>query len=340
MILINQNINVVEISSSQIHLHQFSGPKEDVKKIGHDTFETIEQALDQLKNSKPPLFLYINNNQVITQQIDSSIKLDEKNSINFIMQIFSINTDDFFYHIDHMSTASIIRKSYLENILNTASNKDIRFSKCYFGSTSLISFIENSKEITFYGDFKVLQQKLEKASNSIQKNYFYQIAAVCIIGSLIVFSATYYGFQYPKLLKLKEQKTFNNERLLIFNNLKTTIEQQEKLINQINKLSNTNIGNYIDQILLIKPSSILLNQINFQPILKKVKKDKDILFDQNQIIIRGYSKVHDDIQKWIFELEALTLIKSVEILTFNDLKTTSEFKLAIYLNENKETSTK
>lgn len=388
MFLKNANIHILEISTSQVFLYTYKHQKGNTTLLNKHIFENTEIAYENIPK-KDTLFLFVNNQHVLTKEQTSNFPISSENCDNYIEKTFSISSQDFFYDIVKVKEnliSSIIRRQYLEEHISKAKEKGFLVSKCFFGPMSISHMIENlneteyitsqwivqpksnpilkvnsssenqldsnslfaegiikkhiAKNETFYGSFQTYQSNLTNLSNAIRNNKTYQLVTAVLLGVLVLISALYYSFQYPKLITLQQQKTLNSARLNKINQLKIQISKQEKLINQINKLSNTDVGNFIDKILLIKPNSISLNQIDFQPLLKKIKKEKNILTDTNTLILKGSSKQHKDIQTWISNLEALDLIASVDILSFNDLKTISEFKLAIRIDENKADFTK
>ncbi len=74
--------------------------------------------------------------------------------------------------------------------------------------------------------------------------------------------------------------------------------------------------------------------MNFQPLFKNIKKDAEIQYQNQQILVKGLSFNDDVFSKWKSSLEQEKWIKSITLLNYGTgKKTTTEFQIKITLEE-------
>jgi Tfp pilus assembly protein PilN len=76
----------------------------------------------------------------------------------------------------------------------------------------------------------------------------------------------------------------------------------------------------MDAVAKTVPNTILLNEMNFQPLIGAVKKRKEIKFEKDKIIVEGSSKYNADFTNWIATLEKKTWIKNITIVDYKKTK--------------------
>lgn len=114
--------------------------------------------------------------------------------------------------------------------------------------------------------------------------------------------------------------------------LKNKVDKKEKIVNEISNSSNSKVSSYLDKLGATVPNSVLLTQIHYQPLLKSVKKEKEIRYNQDKILVKGFTTKGDDFSKWIASLEKEKWIQSVTVLNYGTGKKTKiEFSFKISL---------
>ena len=82
----------------------------------------------------------------------------------------------------------------------------------------------------------------------------------------------------------------------------------------------------------VPPETILFSQINYQPLLKKVRKDKPVNIDAHLILLQGESVNGDRFADWINTLEKREWVAKVLITNYSDLsRTRSTFEVMLKL---------
>lgn len=116
-------------------------------------------------------------------------------------------------------------------------------------------------------------------------------------------------------------ETYKNQ----LNSLQSNKDKKRELVKSIGSSATFNLSEYIDEIAISAPSTTLLVGFNFQPIKGAIKHDKQIVFDQNSIVIRGTSKNNSSFSDWIAALQKKDWIEKATIIQYgNAKKKTSE----------------
>ena len=125
--------------------------------------------------------------------------------------------------------------------------------------------------------------------------------------------------------ELELNKTYKNSLL----KLSQEVNKKERWVNDFSLVS-SKASWYMDQIASSIPNSILLSEIQFQPLVKNIKKEEEILFKKNEIITRGRSSYNNEFTNWVNQLEQQDWIEKVMIQEYGSGKTTiTEFELII-----------
>jgi len=113
--------------------------------------------------------------------------------------------------------------------------------------------------------------------------------------------------------------------------LDTDVSQKKKLANQILNGRSSKATYYLDEIGAEVPKSISLDILTFQPMLRKVEKNKQIVIQQDVIVIEGAVLKNNDFSKWVADLEKFNWINRVEVINFGKEKKNTTFKIQIHL---------
>ncbi|MFD0963852.1 hypothetical protein [Pseudofulvibacter geojedonensis] len=190
-----------------------------------------------------------------------------------------------------------------------------------FLSTNNRSSNSEEKTFTLFQDFK----------HQIVFKKIWQSALLIFLGTLLInfFLFNHYFNKVNELQQTAQVNTVNKNAVL---SLDKKLQKTQKLATDILKSNASKSSFYINEIIKLIPNSILLSELNYQPLKKRIKKDQSIQIENNTIIISGVSSKSDLFFKWIKELENTTWIKTVETLDYNDIKKSkSEFSIKLYL---------
>ncbi len=148
---------------------------------------------------------------------------------------------------------------------------------------------------------------------------------------LINFFCFNYYFNAVQELQVTSQINQNNKNTLI--SLDKKLKHKQKIVDDILKSNASKSSFYTHEIVKTIPNSILLLELNYQPILKNIKKNKNILLHKNTVAITGTSSKSEAFSSWINTLEKLPCISAVEIVNYSDTKgSKSKFTLKLHLS--------
>lgn len=187
--------------------------------------------------------------------------------------------------------------------------------------------IQNSKLLSFAGALSYILQREkttvnfeEKIKNLLQafkeKRFFSQFfifgLGLILLLLLINFFVFNSYFQEVELMKKTSQvNVMQKDKLL---QLKLTTDEKQKTVDDILKNTTSKSSYYIDNIALSLPKTIQLSALDYQPITKRIKKDKPILLKESVIVISGISTDNDFFSNWIKVLENFDWVKSATVV--------------------------
>jgi len=200
-------------------------------------------------------------------------------------------------------------------------------------SGALTSFLNTNNRVT----------NSEEKVYSLFEDFKHQILFKKVLqGSLIVFLAAllinfflfnHYFNKVNELQQTAQVNTINKNTVL---SLDEKLKKTQKLATDILKSNASKSSFYINEIITGIPNSILLSELNYQPLQKRIKKNKTIQLENNTIIISGISSKSDLFYNWTNQLENYDWVKKLVILDYSDTKTSrSEFSVKLNLGHEK-----
>lgn len=146
-----------------------------------------------------------------------------------------------------------------------------------------------------------------------------------------------FNHYYSEVKTLRETAQILESSKVKMLSLNEKVEKTEKMVEDVLQSSASKSSFYVDVIINNLPESILLKELNYQPLLKKIKEDKAVESHKNTILISGDSNKSIEFSQWLSQLENFEWIASVEILSFEDLsKSTSSFTVKLNMQDDTE----
>ena len=93
---------------------------------------------------------------------------------------------------------------------------------------------------------------------------------------------------------------------------------------------------YLNELGNTTPTTILLSQMNFQPVKGAQRTGKKLVFDEKKILLKGACKKDEDFSAWIALLEKQEWVKSISINGYGKGKkrgSLSNFEFEITIDE-------
>ncbi len=139
----------------------------------------------------------------------------------------------------------------------------------------------------------------------------------------------YYNGHNETLTQNSQINQSYKEQLLLLNN---ELNNKKKLVDDIANSITSKTSLYFDQIGMSVPTTISLNSIGYQPILKNIEDGKKIVLSEQTLFIKGSSSNGENFSNWVKSLEKFDWIKSVDIVDYGTgkkLNTMFELRIAI-----------
>ena len=215
----------------------------------------------------------------------------------------------------------IPKQSYLVNGLEVANTQLLNFA----GALSYI--LQSKKTVSNFED-----EENQLVTGFREKRFFNQFTIFGLGFILLLLLLNFFVFNsyYDAVESMKQTAAVNGsqkERLL---KLKSTVDEKQKMVDDVLKNSSSRSSYYVDAIANSLPNTIQLAELKYQPITKRIKKNAPIKLTQNSIVISGISTDSNLLFNWIQALENFDWISKVTPVNYgSQSKTTSGFTLKI-----------
>lgn len=215
-------------------------------------------------------------------------------------------------------------KKYNINGLIVNSNQLLSFSG------ALQSVLKLNPAFTNYEDQKKL---LLNEYNSVRFfSQFLKFSGLFLLAVLLI-NFIFFNHYFNEVNTLQQTSQINQttkDKILI---LRESVSKTQKTVDDMLKSNTSKSSFYTNSIIQSLPSSIILSELNYQPLEKRIKADKPISLQNNIIIVSGNSNSSDLFSNWISEIETLDWVSSLETISYgNLLKSKSIFSIKININ--------
>ncbi|WP_298341112.1 hypothetical protein [uncultured Algibacter sp.] len=248
--------------------------------------------------------------------------------ISSFLKSENITTSNANIHLDNQ-TIITIKKIEIENTINydinglEISNKHV-LSCC----GALNSQLNRYHPIT---NFDKLKTTLE---NDYKQSRFYSLSlksGLALILTTLLINFLIFNHYFNKVKTLQQTSQINQTTKQKIIELNENVSKSKKMVEDMLKGSSSKSSFYINTIVQGLPNSILLSELNYQPVLKRIKAEQPISIDKNMIILSGISNISDTFSNWLADLENTNWINRVEILNYEDYSKSS-YKFSLKLN--------
>lgn len=164
-------------------------------------------------------------------------------------------------------------------------------------------------------------------------NVFSKAALGFILGVLVV-NFLFFNHYFEKVGALETVTEVNSINKKKLNQLSARVAEKERRVDAILASGNSKSSYYLDILGQSIPNSILIDQIEYQPLLKPLRDAKPIAITKQVFMVSGSTINTTEFSSWIKQLEAKLWIAKVETVEFDyQSKESSVFAIKIALNE-------
>ncbi|WP_420553532.1 hypothetical protein [Tenacibaculum aiptasiae] len=225
--------------------------------------------------------------------------------------------------IEEINKIEVQEETYSINDLNIANNEVL-------GLAGVLSV---------FFDKSIFQKGLEEQNSRLLKDFtskkLFDISLKAGLGFLFVIlliNFVLFSSYNSKVNELNEHVVLNKTQKEFLLRLKKEIAQKEKVVKSLETASLSNVSRYLDIIAQEIPNTILLKELKYQPIKSQVKKDKPILADEKNILVKGITKSNEDFLTLVSNLKKNDWIENITIIKYGKEKTANSlFELLIHI---------
>ena len=321
------------------------------KILENETLDSIKLVNTAFPNINLAEFYF----EIIQQSSKYFISICRKSYVDSIIESYSnLGVYVVNFSLGNSLVSNVI--SYIDNSSVSTSNALIT---CHNNFIEAIDLIQNINEVHYninglntpnynllslsgalsrvlnnYNPFISFQEKRDKLVNEFTQirffSQFLNFGLVFILGLLIV-NFLLFNFYFNEVNTLNETSQLNQKTKNKILKLDKKVSKAQKMTDDMLKSNSSKSSFYVNAIINSLPESILLSEINYQPLAKNIKKDKAIAIHQNNIVVSGTSNNSSIYSDWITFLEGLNWVNKVEVENYNDSKYSSNFSIKIRL---------
>ncbi|WP_411032363.1 hypothetical protein [Spongiimicrobium sp. 3-5] len=154
---------------------------------------------------------------------------------------------------------------------------------------------------------------------------------ITILGTLLI-NFLFFSHYFDKVNTLQETlaaKNVNKSKLI---KLKEDVKKKEERIQAILSSSNSKSSLLLDRIIKKMPHSIILTELEYQPLMKPLRDTKQVELAINEITLSGQTRESKEYYAWVESLEKLGWVQRIETTDYDyENSSTYNFSLKIQI---------
>ena len=154
---------------------------------------------------------------------------------------------------------------------------------------------------------------------------------VFILGGLLInfFVFSHYFGAVNALQQTSQMNHTTKQKLL---ELSESVNRSQKMVDDMLKSGSSKSAFYVNAIVHGLPNSILLTELDYQPLLKRIKNGQPVEIDSSAIMVSGESNDSASFSEWIADMEGFGWVRKVEIVNYGDASAlVSSFSLKLIM---------
>ncbi|WP_281232425.1 general secretion pathway protein [Flavobacterium gelatinilyticum] len=189
--------------------------------------------------------------------------------------------------------------------------------------------IENRQLLAFSGILRLIVNNTSNTGSIIaysdelydnfnQKTFFNKSIKIMVgvLLGILVLNFLFFSHYYKLAQESSETLLVNKSSIEDVSKIKQRIIVKEEKVKDIDGKMTSKSSLIINEIAGKVPSSILLNELVFNPLEKKIKAEEPVLTKDKIITISGTTIANNDFTKWVEEIEKLKWVDKVLITHF------------------------
>lgn len=214
---------------------------------------------------------------------------------------------------------------YLEETI-IVDSREIKSTSFLALSIALEYYIEEDKECLF----DLIRNNKREYLSKILFNKVGILLLVLIFVVLMVNTLLYFHFSDRKQV-LENKLSGNQELKNRLDSLQKELDWKKNFLMQSGMLNRSKKAFYADRIAGTVPQNIILEKLEINPVIGKIRLNKEITLRTDVIFINGNARNSSDLNNWINKLKELSWVNRVEIVSYlqDDIANNGIFSLEI-----------
>jgi len=336
----NQHVTLV-INNNNVLLKVIENENHDSLKLVHKAFPNIkiEDFYFEILSKENKHFISLCRKDYIDKLITKFSKL-KLWVIDISLGNNLIDSISKFIHQNHIyssnSKIEIVKGNLVEIKKVEVLEENYNVNGVDVSSKQLLSFCGALNCVLNSNNTKAnIAVKKTKLVSDFNHNRFFNVlfktGGLFILGLLLI-NFFFFNHYFKKVNELKQVSEINQTNKTKILKLNDVVSKKKKTVDDLLKSNGSKTSHYTNTIIHSLPESILLNEFNYQPLLKRIKANNEIELKENQIIITGVSNDSNLFSEWINELEQMDWIQNIDIIDYSfGSSKTSSFEIKIVL---------
>lgn len=233
--------------------------------------------------------------------------------ISMLLENNEVNTSSYILKFQEGKMLSFVKKESSLGLKINIGGEQVAEKNIVSFASALTYFVNDTS--FFQSDILELVKE-----DFRQKKKFNVRGAAILAGLFIVFFANYLVFDSLQSSngKLRTQAGTQSESYKQSEVLKTELEEKTNLQKKLGLSGTSRISYYADCIAASLPEEIQLTKLLVNPVEKKVKEEKEIEYDVNQIVVAGKCRKVIYYNEWKKKLSKMSWVKTISVENYTD----------------------
>lgn len=179
----------------------------------------------------------------------------------------------------------------------------------------------------------------KRLTNVYKQHRFFALGLQSSLGFLFIallINFLVFSSYQKKVSELQTEVLINESYKKQLTSLNDLVTKKKKIVESISSASNSRAIWYVNEISKTVPSSLYLDEIKYQPLVKPIKEEKPIRFKDNEISVKGISSNDEDLIAWKSYLEQLSWVEKISFMNYGKGKTRkTSFDFIIHIKKTK-----
>lgn len=202
------------------------------------------------------------------------------------------------------------------------------------GFANVVAYIKNIQ--ADQSNFKLINMELKEEGTHNRLFSIFFNTGIAFILVILIINFLFFNHYYSKTESLRQIQQVNRTNKSKIMTLNQIVKDKEKMIDDVMSSSSSQVSYYMDALAYGMPEEILLNTLDYQPLIKEIKVDKEIHIKENELTVMGISSNNKVFSSWIESMESYAWIEGIEITAYDYSKeNASDFSITISIRDEK-----